>query len=77
MAKRNGGGYEAAGRGERFGKDARLGIQPLSAIGSRSCRLVAARPAVPPHQCGEEMDDANADLIRLHDAGDTPVSRAT
>ena len=26
--EKNGGGYEAAGRGERFGKDARLGVQP-------------------------------------------------
>jgi hypothetical protein len=34
-------------------------------------------PAAPPHHCGEEMDDANADLIRLHDAGDIPTNRAT
>ena len=31
----------------------------------------------PPHHDGQEMHGANADLIRLHDAGDNPVSRAT
>ena len=35
------------------------------------------RPAVPPHHCGEEMDDADADFIRLTDAAEIPASRAT
>ena len=77
MARKNGGGYEAAGRGERFGKDARLGVnpernrEPIVPIGGWQDRLC------PPHHCGEETDDADADFIRLHDAADIPASRAT
>lgn len=45
--------------------------EPIVPIGGWLDRLC------PPHHCGEEMDDADADFIRLTDAAEIPASRAT